>query len=672
MLRFITTIMLSAFFMMSCSQQHLKSGIDKSNFDTSVKPQQDFFTYVNGNWIKKTKIPADRASYGSFTQLFEESQKNLRKIIEEAAQTPNKKEGSDLQKIGDFYTSFMDTVQIEEKGLKPLQAELARVNAIKSRKDLVKELAHLHRIGVQTPFGYFVNQDAKNSTQYISYLSQSGLGLPDRDFYLKDNPKFRQIRAKYREYVGKLLSLAGHKMSEKEAQKLFRIEKTIAENHWTRVQNRDRDKTYNKYSIAKLKKLLPNLDWDLYAQEAGITRAKEVIVRQPDYFKALNKMLRSYPLNDWKLYLTVKLLNDAAPYLSSDFVNVNFDFYGRTLRGTPQNRPRWKRAVNATNGVLGQVLGRIYVKKYFKPEAKQRMVELVNNLKLAFKDRIEHLQWMGPETKKAALEKLSKFHTKIGYPDKWKDYSKLAIKKDDLLGNLQRASEFEYQRMIDKLGKPIDRTEWFMNPQTVNAYYNPSMNEIVFPAAILQPPFFDMSADDAVNYGGIGAVIGHEISHGFDDQGRKSDGDGNLRDWWTAKDKEEFQKRARKMVEEYNAFMPVDSLHVNGKLTLGENIGDLGGVTVAYHAYKLSLKGKKAPVIDGLTGDQRFFMGWAQVWRRKSRPEETRRRLLTDPHSPGKYRVIGILSNLPEFYRAFDVHKGDPMWRSPDKRVQIW
>jgi len=658
--------------MMSCSQQHLKSGIDKSNFDTSVKPQQDFFTYVNGNWIKKTKIPADRASYGSFTQLFEESQKNLRKIIEEAAQTPNKKEGSDLQKIGDFYTSFMDTVQIEEKGLKPLQAELARVNAIKSRKDLVKELAHLHRIGVQTPFGYFVNQDAKNSTQYISYLSQSGLGLPDRDFYLKDNPKFRQIRAKYREYVGKLLSLAGHKMSEKEAQKLFRIEKTIAENHWTRVQNRDRDKTYNKYSIAKLKKLLPNLDWDLYAQEAGITRAKEVIVRQPDYFKALNKMLRSYPLNDWKLYLTVKLLNDAAPYLSSDFVNVNFDFYGRTLRGTPQNRPRWKRAVNATNGVLGQVLGRIYVKKYFKPEAKQRMVELVNNLKLAFKDRIEHLQWMGPETKKAALEKLSKFHTKIGYPDKWKDYSKLAIKKDDLLGNLQRASEFEYQRMIDKLGKPIDRTEWFMNPQTVNAYYNPSMNEIVFPAAILQPPFFDMSADDAVNYGGIGAVIGHEISHGFDDQGRKSDGDGNLRDWWTAKDKEEFQKRARKMVEEYNAFMPVDSLHVNGKLTLGENIGYLGGVTVAYHAYKLSLKGKKAPVIDGLTGDQRFFMGWAQVWRRKSRPEETRRRLLTDPHSPGKYRVIGILSNLPEFYRAFDVHKGDPMWRSPDKRVQIW
>lgn len=649
-----------------------QSGIDKSNFDTSVKPQDDFYHYVNGTWLKNTEIPADKSSYGSFAILFDKSEQALREIIEAAANKPDKIAGSEEQKVGDFYLSFMDSAKIEELGLQPLQDDLQRIQDVHNKKDLISLMAYFQKIGVQRPFSFFVNQDFKKSDQYISYLSQSGLSLPDRDYYLKDSAKFKTIREKYVAYIEKLFTLAGIDDAAARAKRILDIETEIAKKHWTRVQNRDRDKTYNKYEVARLKKLTPAFNWNAYLDAADVKNIDAVIVRQPDYFKAFNSIFKLVSVNDWKTYFTFKLLNNFASSLPADFVNARFDFYGKTLRGIEKNRPRWKRGVGVVNGSLGEVVGKIYVEKYFKPEAKQRMVQLVDNLKVAMKERIEQLEWMTPETKKQALDKLSKFHTKIGYPNKWKDYSKLAIEKDDLIGNLKRSSAVEYNRMIAKLGKPIDREEWLMRPQTVNAYYNPPMNEIVFPAAILQPPFFNMTADDAVNYGGIGAVIGHEISHGFDDQGRKSDGDGNLRDWWTKEDAEKFKARAQVMIDEYNSFSPVDSMHVNGKLTLGENIADLAGLTVAYHAYKNSLKGKEAPVIDGLTGDQRFFMGWAQVWRRKYRENELRRRLLTDPHSPSEYRCNGVVSNMPEFYAAFDVKEGDPMWRPEDQRVRIW
>ncbi len=668
---FSLVLFLIVVLMSSCNKGP-ESGIDKSNFDTSVRPQDDFYHYVDGTWLKETKIPADKSAYGSFSALYDESEKQMKEIIEEAANKPDKKAGSEEQKVGDFYLSYMDSAKIEELGLKPIEADLQKIKDVKNKRDLVDLMAYLQTMSIQRPFGFFVNQDQKKSDEYIGYLSQSGLGLPDRDYYLKDSEKFKNIRQKYTEYIEKLFTFAGIDNGAKKANRILDIETEIAKKHWTRVQNRDRDKTYNKYTISELKKLAPAFNWAKYLKKADVKNADAVVVRQPDYFKAFNSIFRLVSTNDWKTYYTYKLLSNYASNLPTDFVNAQFDFYGKTLRGIEKNRPRWKRAVSAVNGTMGEVVGKIYVKKHFQPEAKKRMVELVGNLEQSFEDRLENLDWMDEATKKQALDKLSKFHAKIGYPDKWKDYSKLEISQDDLIGNVKRSDLVEYNRMVDKLGKPIDREEWHMTPQTVNAYYNPPMNEVVFPAAILQAPFFNMSADDAVNYGGIGAVIGHEISHGFDDQGRKSDGDGNLREWWTKEDEEKFMARAQKMVDEYNQFSPIDSMHVNGKLTLGENIADFAGLTVAYHAYKNSLNGKDAPVIDGLTGDQRFFMGWAQVWRRVYRPDELRRRLLTDPHSPGEYRCNGVLSNMPEFYAAFDVKEGDKMYRPEDQRVKIW
>ncbi|RMF57127.1 MAG: M13 family peptidase, partial [Calditrichaeota bacterium] len=649
MRKVLSTFVMLTLFLSAC-QKKPRSGVELANFDKSVRPQDNFYEYVNGTWLKKIEIPADKSNYGAFTELFDEAEKNLRKIIEDAAKKPNKEEGSDEQKVGDFYLSYMDTALVEEAGLKPLESDLARIQSVKSRKDLVQLMGYLQEIGVQRPISFFVNQDAKKSDQYIGYLNQSGLGLPDRDYYLNESEKFKTIREKYVKYIEKIFTLAGQPDPAAKAKRIMEIETEIAHNHWTRVQNRDRDKTYNKYKVSELKKLAPSFDWPRFLDAAGVANAEAVVVRQPSYIKAFNSIFRLVSVDDWKTYYTWKLLNSSASLLTNDFVQANFDFYGKTLRGIKQIRPRWKRAVSAVNRSLGEVLGRIYVSKYFKPEAKQRMDQLVANLKAAFKERLEQLDWMSEETKKQALDKLAKFHTKIGYPSKWKDYSKLVVKPDELVGNVKRSNMVEYHRMIDKLGKPIDREEWFMTPQTVNAYYNPPMNEIVFPAAILQPPFFNPAADDAINYGGIGAVIGHEISHGFDDQGRKSDGDGNLREWWTKEDEQKFKERAQVMVDEYNAFTPIDSMHVNGRLTLGENIADLAGLTVAYHAYKMALNGKEAPVLDGFTGDQRFFIGWAQVWRRKYRDDELRRRLLTDPHSPSQYRCIGVVSDTPEFY----------------------
>jgi len=655
----------------ACTGTHQESGIERASFDTSIRPQDDIYHYVNGTWLKNTEIPADKSNYGAFTALFDENQIKLRKIIEEAAQGQHEAD-SEAQKVGDFYLSYMDTVLIEELGLKPLESEIAQVSSIQTPTDLIKRLAYFSKIGVQVPFNFYINQDEKNSTQYIAYFYQSGLGLPDRDYYLKEDEKFKTIRNKYTAYIERLLTMAQQVKAASAATRILEIETTLAKNHWTRVQNRDRDKTYNKYGISQLKELMPNFDWATYLAATGLNVSNAVILRQPDYFKALDQIFGNVSIEAWKEYLHWKLLNTFSPQLNQEFVEASFDFYGRTIQGIEQLEPRWKRAVNATNTVVGELVGKVYVARYFKPEAKTRMLELVANLKTAFEERIKALDWMGAETKEKALVKLAKFVAKIGYPDKWKDYSALEIKKHELITNYMRANQEEYNRQISKLGQPIDRDEWFMTPQTVNAYYNPPMNEVVFPAAILQPPFFNMNADDAVNYGAIGAVIGHEMSHGFDDQGRKSDGDGNLVDWWTEADEKEFNKRGKILIEQFSQYSPIDSMFVNGELTLGENIGDLGGVFVAYHAYKNSLKGKEAPVIDGLTGDQRFFIGWVQVWRRKYREEELRRRLLIDPHSPSEYRANGPLAHVPAFYAAFDVKEGDKMYRPEEMRVQIW
>ncbi len=669
---FLALILFTAGLVADSSESKLQSGIDRENFDVTARPQDDFYGYVNGAWLQKTVIPEDKSNYGAATELFDESEKNLREIIEESARAADKPEGSDAQKVGDFYLSYMDTARVEKLGLKPIEKDLAQIRKIATRQDLIKQFAHFNKVQLQTPFGFWVNQDLKNSTEYILYFNQSGLGLPDRDYYFKDDAKFQEIRRKYLAYIEKILTLGGQDNAAAKAARIMEMETGLAQYHWTRVENRDRDKTYNKFALAQLAGLTPDFDWPYFMQASDIANAPEVIIRQPSFFEGFNGIFAKYSVEDWKAYCAWKLLDGAAPLLPQRFVDAHFEFRQKTLSGIEKNRPRWKRAVSGVNDVLGEVVGRIYVERYFKPEAKARMVELVENLKRAYRERIQQLDWMSPETKQQALAKLAKFNTKIGYPDKWKDYSQLVIKKDELLQNYLRSSMLEYRREIDKLGKPIDRQEWFMTPQTVNAYYNPAMNEIVFPAAILQPPFFNMAADDAVNYGAIGAVIGHEITHGFDDQGRKSDGDGNLLDWWTEQDAAEFKKRAGVLVEQYNGYNPVDSMQVNGELTLGENIADLGGLAIAYSAYKMSLQGKEAPVIDGFTGEQRFFLGYAQVWRRKYRDEELRRRILTDPHSPSRYRAIGVLSNMPEFYRAFGVKEGDVMYRSDDMRVKIW
>ncbi|MBT8143184.1 MAG: M13 family metallopeptidase, partial [Gammaproteobacteria bacterium] len=616
----------------------LESGLDIESLDTRVRPQDDFFEWVNGSWLEATEIPADKSNYGAFTELFDAAEANLRQIIEEAAATAAPP-GSVEQKVGDMYRSFMDVERIERLGLQPLTPEFERIAAIGDKDDLAHWFGNALRLGVSGPLFFWINQDARATTEYISYLNQGGLGLPDRDYYFDESERFQQIRSAYLDYIANILELAGSDAARVEAKRIFALEQRIAEAHWTRVENRDRNATYNKYSIEKLQADMPQFDWLRFLDGAGLSDVNALIVRQPSYFDALDDIVADVPLSTWKSYLRFRLLNAFAPDLPQAFVDANFDFYGRTLRGTEKNRERWKRAVARVEAALGEAVGQIYVERHFQPAAKERMDDMVENLRMAFAEAINELEWMGPETQAEAQQKLAKFTPKIGYPNQWRDYTSLEIRPDSLIANQIASARFEHQRNVDKLGKPIDRDEWFMTPQTVNAYYNPSMNEIVFPAAILQPPFFNVAADDAVNYGAIGAVIGHEFSHGFDDQGRKSDGDGTLRDWWTEQDAEEFRRRSSDLVAQYNEFSPIEGMNVNGELTLGENIGDLAGLTMAYRAYKLSLGGREAPVIGGYTGDQRFFMGWSQVWRRKYREDELRRRLVTDPHSPSRYRV---------------------------------
>ncbi|HZH17276.1 MAG TPA: M13 family metallopeptidase [Archangium sp.] len=647
-------------------------GVDTKYFDPSVRPQDDFFRYVNGTWLKTAEIPADKARYGSFIELRDKSEAALRTLIEEAAATQDKKAGTDSQKVGDLYQSFMDTERIESLGLQPLRADLERIAALQDKQGLPELFAAMMHLGVQTPFSLYVGQDAKQATRYITYVNQSGLGLPDRDYYFKQEPRFAETRAAYLTYIETLLGLAGEKDPAGAAKAILALETSLAEKHWDRVRNRDREATYNLKSVAELEQLTPGFSWPRYLKALGAEKTPGVIVRQPDYFQAMAAALTNTPLPVLKQYLTFKLLDDMAPLLSSPFEQAEFVFRGKTLQGLQENRPRWKRGVEAVDFALGEVLGRLYVDRHFSPESKARMQELVKNLRVTFEKGIDQLEWMSPDTKTQAKAKLAKFNVKIGYPEKWRDYSALTVSKDDVVGNVKRATTFELRRNLDKLGKPIDRLEWGMTPQTVNAYYSSTMNEIVFPAAILQPPFFNPEADDAVNYGAIGGVIGHEISHGFDDQGSRSDGDGNLRDWWTAEDKTAFQQRTSMLAEQYSAFSPLKGMNVNGKLTLGENIGDLSGLTVAFKAYKLSLGGQEAPAIEGFTGDQRFFLGWAQVWRTLHRDDALRQILLTDPHSPGEYRVNGVVRNMPEFYSAFGVKEGDGAYLPPEQRVKVW
>ncbi|HEX6928743.1 MAG TPA: M13 family metallopeptidase [Gammaproteobacteria bacterium] len=649
----------------------LVSGIDMSTFDESVRPQDDFFAYVNGGWIATTAIPADKSNYGSFNVLADEAEANLRAIIEEAAAT-DAPAGSDEQKVGDFYASFMDQARADALGIKPVQPYLDAIAATETHEDVLAHMAEMFVLGIETPIAGYIGPDAKNSTQYALVLWQSGLGMPDRDYYLSDDAKFAKLREAYIAHVAKMLSMTGHDNAQQAARDILALETRFAENHWTRVQNRDDNATYNKIATADLGTEIAGFDWARFLEQVGAGETDAVIVSQPSYFKAFAGMFRDVPVSTWQDYMTFRTISNFAPLLSSEFVDANFDFYGRTLRGIEENRPRWKRGVDAVEGALGEMVGKLYVERHFSPEAKARMTRMVDNLLATFDAAIDDLDWMGPETKKAAHEKLSKFTVKIGYPDKWKDYSALTVVEDDLLGNVIRSREVEHARELAKLGQPVDKSEWFMTPQTVNAYYNPTTNEIAFPAAILQPPFFNMAADDAVNYGGIGAVIGHEISHGFDDSGADYDGDGNLRNWWTEQDLAEFNARGAALAAQYDQFSPIEGMHVNGKLTLGENIGDLSGLTIAYQAYHRSLDGEEAPVIDGLTGDQRFFMGWAQVWRRKYREEELINRLKTDPHSPSRYRTNGVVRNMPAFYKAFDVAEGDAMYLAPEERVKLW
>ncbi|MCW8880500.1 MAG: peptidase M13, partial [Kangiellaceae bacterium] len=650
----------------------LKSGITLENMDTKVRPQDDFYRYVNGAWLDKTEIPTDKSTYGSFTALRDKSREDVKIIIEETAKLESVEQGSDAQKVGDLYRSFMGTAKLEELGGSPIKPELDKIAALKSYDDVAAYVAESQIIGTDAPFGFYVNNDSKNPTAYIMYLTQSGLGLPDREYYFKDDEKSVELREKYLAHIETMLNLANIKTAKEDAAQIMALETKLAEIHWNRVDNRNRDKTYNKVETAKLSELSSEFNWQAYFKHAGVEAEQDVIVRQPTYIEEFGKLFKSTSVDTWKKYFNWTLINSAASYLNKEFDEANFAFYGTQLSGTPQQEERWKRGVGTVNRILGEVVGKIYVKKHFKPEAKTRMVELVENLREAYRLAIIDLEWMSEETKKQALDKLAKFTPKIGYPDKWRDYSKLEIKADDLAGNMKRASIFGYQRQINKLGKPIDKTEWFMSPQTVNAYYNPVMNEIVFPAAILQPPFFNMEADDAVNYGAIGGVIGHEMGHGFDDQGAKSDGDGVQRNWWTEKDLEEFKLRTSKLSAQFAEFEPLPDEHINGDLTLGENIGDLGGLTIAHRAYMLSLNGKQGPVIDNLKGEERFFMGWAQVWAYKFREKALRNQLATGPHSPGPYRANGTVMNMPEFMRAYNVKQGDEMYRKPEDRVKIW
>jgi predicted metalloendopeptidase len=652
--------------------------LDVKNMDTSVKPQDDFYLYANGGWLKRNPVPPAYARWSSFDELTEKNNEALHKIAEKAANIHvDPKTGPEVEKVGNYYASGMDEKIIEAARTKPLGDELKRIDAIKDRTDLLKAIAHLHTIAVGAFFGFGSGQDEKDSTREIAQAVQGGLGLPDRDYYIKTDEDSEKKRAAYIEHVTKMLTLLGEPANEAadDAKKIMAFETSLAKGSRTRVELRDPQKNYNKMTQADLQKLTPDWNWADYFKAINLAEPGDINVGQPEFFRAANAAFTNTSIDDWKAYLRWHLINAAAAELSNDFVNEDFNFNQGVLRGTKEIKPRWKRVVASTDGALGEALGKLYVADYFPPEAKARALEMINNLKAALTDRIKTLDWMDEPTKQQALKKLAAMNVKIGYPDKWRDYSLLKIDKGPYVLNAMRAANFEVNRDIKKIGKLVDRSEWEMTPPTVNAYYNPNMNEIVFPAGILQPPFFDPKADDAVNYGGMGAVIGHEMTHGFDDQGRQFDASGNLRDWWSPESAAKFKERSQAVVKQYSEYEPVPGLHINGELTQGENIADIGGVKLAYAALQKALdKNPQASEqkIDGFTPEQRFFLGWAQVWRANQREQDLRLRLNTDPHSPTHYRCNGAISNMPEFAKAFNLPDACPMVRPADKRVNIW
>jgi putative endopeptidase len=641
------------------------SGITLENMDTSVRPGDDFFSYVNGKWLAEAEIPADRSTYGGFGILRDEAQEDVKAIVEESA-TGDFAKGTDEQKVGDLYKSYLDMETRNTKGLTPLQAELDRINAIADHDQLAVYFAGATRRGYSVPVTVAQVADFKDPKHYMIYSWQGGLGLPDREYYFKDDESSQDIRDKYVAHVEKMFDLAGFESGAEAAEAIMALETRIADVHITKEAARDWPNNYNKVPLDGLNEVMPNFNWAGYIDEAGIADIDGVVLMMTSYFEGLDDILADTDLDTLKTYLSWVALNDRASTLDAALDQQNFEFYGKTLSGREEQRAPWRRAVNVVNGTLGEVVGKVYVKKHFPPEAKERMLDLVGNLIKAYEFSIQELEWMSDETKAQALDKLHKFTPKIGYPDVWRDYSAVDIEADDLFGNLERATIAEYERQLGRQGGPVDRTEWGMTPQTVNAYYMPPLNEIVFPAAILQPPFFNLEADDAVNYGAIGAVIGHEIGHGFDDKGSTFDGDGVMRNWWTDEDRAEFEKRTGQLIAQYDQYAPFDDLNVNGEFTQGENIGDLGGITIGLLAYKMSLEGEEPPVIDGFTGIQRVFLGYGQVWRNKYRDEALRQQIMTDPHSPCSVR------NVPEFYMAFDVAEGDALYLPAEERVKIW
>lgn len=653
---------------MSSAGNPMISGIDPSHIDPSFRPQDDLYRYFNGAWLANHEIPQDRSSDGITYQLYLEAEAQVRDIIETATGD------GDAQKIRDLYNCFLDTAAIAKAGISPLQEDLTAIDRITNRGEFIKTLADLEMRGLGGAFGLGIYGDAMNSEMNIVYLGQGGLSLPDEAYYREE--QYEEIRQAFKIHVAKMFTLAGISDGASLAEQIYELERQIASHHFDQVKDRDVELTYNKMTLAELSKLAPNFDWASWLEFSQIPKSAfdELVVQQPPFFAGLSEILENFDPAPWQAWMKWQLISGAAAYLTDDFVNQNFDFYAKTLSGTPEIRVRWKRAISFVEGALGEAIGRIYVERHFPEAAKVAMLELVDNLIEAYRISINELPWMSPETKAKAQDKLAKFTPKIGYPDKWRDYSALTITRDDLFGNIGRITKFARDIELAKIGKPVDKSEWLMAPQTVNAYYHPIQNEIVFPAAILQPPFFNLESDIAVNYGGIGAVIGHEIGHGFDDQGSKFDGDGNMIDWWTAEDRVEFEKRANELIKQFDALYPQETpdIHVNGALTVGENIGDLGGLAIGFKAYKLALKGQPAPDLDGLTGEQRFFLSWAQAWRGKVRAEELRRRIATDPHSPYEFRCNAIVRNISDFYSAFDLTEGDKLWLAEKDRVEIW
>ena len=658
--------------------------IDPANMDLSVKPGDNFYLYANGTWLKKTPIPPSKTSWGSAGSLAEESSLALKTLLElaavEAKDLPeNKKSGtirSDLMKqVGDYYASAMDSAAIEKLGYKPIKPYLDAVSALSSKGQVLKYINTLRSQSITSPlYRIGVGQDAKNVTQYIISIGQGGTTLPDRDYYLKNDARSQKIRTDYTAYIIKLFTLAGENnvKAMANAVTIMQLETAMAQAQMSRVEMRDPNKLYNKFSIDGLTTKTPNLNWTSILTELGYkTKQDSVVVSNPKFMVFIDSLLNKIPLDDWKVYLKWGVLKDAAPYLSSPFVDANFAF-NQTLSGQKEQTPRWQRMSGLIDRQLGDLLGQLYVEKYFNQAAKVRMLELVNNLESSFESRIKTLDWMSELTRQRALGKLKAFTKKIGFPDKWKSYAGIVIKRDDFIGNLWRCSQWAYNDNINRLGKPIDKTEWAMTPPTVNAYYSPQRNEIVFPAGILRFPFFDFDADDAINYGGIGAVIGHEMTHGFDDQGRQFDADGNLQDWWTKADADEFKKRADAVVKQYDGYTILDTLQVNGKLTLGENLADLGGLSIAYEAFKKTKQGQSTEKIDGFSPDQRFFLSWAQIWRMNILPETAAQRIVTDNHSPNVYRANGPVTNMEAFYKAFDVKFGDKLYKAPEQRIKVW